>query len=122
MSGFTSDRAEFNKKHATFIDVLMGHMAMDIEVFIKTATGTPVKTGDMKAETRHYRTRAGGFRVESTKEYAAYQENGMRKDGSHIVRNYTTAGTGAHWFQKAINLVLNDRLSYIAVARKAAGF
>lgn len=121
-NGFFSDRSAFNRKHATFLDILMGHMAMDIEIFIKTTTGTPVKTGDMKAETRHFRTKTGGFRVESTKEYAAYQERGMRKDGTHIVKNYTTLGTGPHWFQKAIDLVLKDRLSYINTARRAAGF
>lgn len=33
--------------------------------------------------------------------YAAYQERGMRADGSHKVRNYTTPGTGAHYLQNA---------------------
>lgn len=120
--GFSSDRTAFNKKHATFLDVLMSHMAMDIEILIKTTTGTPVKTGDMKAETRHFRTRSGSFRVESDKEYAAYQEAGRRKDGTHIAKNYTTAGTGAGWFQKAIDIVLKNQISYVQVARRAAGF
>lgn len=122
VSRFISNRPAFDKKHATFLDILMGHMAMDIEINIKTETGTPVKTGDMKAETRHFRTRSGGYRVESVKEYAAYQERGARRDGSHVVKNYTTAGTGPHWFQKAIDMVLKNRITYIDVARKAAGF
>lgn len=33
--------------------------------------------------------------------YAAYQERGMRADGSHKVRNYTTPGTGAHYLKNA---------------------
>lgn len=33
--------------------------------------------------------------------YAAYQERGHRYDGSHQVRNYTTAGTGAHYLEES---------------------
>ena len=29
--------------------------------------------------------------------YASYQYYGIRKDGSHEVKNYTTAGTGNYW-------------------------
>lgn len=29
--------------------------------------------------------------------YAEYQYYGMRKDGTHIVKNYTTSGTGTYW-------------------------
>lgn len=31
--------------------------------------------------------------------YAMYQERGMRADGTHVVRNYTTPGTQAHYLQ-----------------------
>lgn len=33
--------------------------------------------------------------------YAAYQWYGMRVDGSHKVRNYTTPGTGKMWVEAA---------------------
>lgn len=29
--------------------------------------------------------------------YAEYQYYGMRKDGSHVVKNYTTPGSGTYW-------------------------
>ena len=29
--------------------------------------------------------------------YAKYQYYGMRQDGTHVVRHYTTAGTGPYW-------------------------
>ena len=29
--------------------------------------------------------------------YARYQYHGMREDGTHVVKNYTTAGTGPYW-------------------------
>lgn len=40
--------------------------------------------------------------------YAAYQERGMRADGSHIVRNYTTPGTGSRYLQNAFESVLKE--------------
>ena len=30
-------------------------------------------------------------------EYASYQYYGQRRDGTHQVKNYTTAGTGPYW-------------------------
>lgn len=33
--------------------------------------------------------------------YAMYQERGMRADGTHVVRNYTTPGTQAHYLQES---------------------
>lgn len=29
--------------------------------------------------------------------YASYQYYGVRADGTHVVRNYTTPGTGTYW-------------------------
>lgn len=29
--------------------------------------------------------------------YARYQYHGMREDGSHVVKHYTTPGTGPYW-------------------------
>lgn len=127
MSGykFTSNRQTFLRLNSAFVDMLMGHMAMDIEIGIKTTAGTPVKTGDMKAETRHFRSPSGGFRVESPKEYAAVQEAGIRKSGpggpTRQFENYSTAGTGPHWFQKAIDGVWRNRENYVRVASEAAG-
>lgn len=32
--------------------------------------------------------------------YAEYQYYGIRKDGSHVVMNYTTPGTGPYWDER----------------------
>lgn len=118
---FTSNREEFNRKNAAMIDMVQGRMAMHIEQNIKTSAGTPVKTGAMKADVRHFRSPTGGFRVEADKAYAAYQERGARADGSHVVRHYTTSGTSAGWFMRAINAVIRHRTQYIEEARRAVG-
>lgn len=125
-SVFVSKRSEFNGKNRAFKDMLLGHMAMDIEVFIKDGTaGTPVKSGDMKAETRHFKNRTNSWRVESGKEYSAVQEAGIRLTGkgapTRRFRNYTTPGTSAGWFARAIDMVNRNKESYIQEARRGVG-
>lgn len=45
-------------------------------------------------------------KIKWDKVYASYQERGMRRDGTHRVRNYTTPGTGPHFAKNAINTVV----------------
>ena len=40
--------------------------------------------------------------------YARYQYYGVREDGPHIVKNYTTAGTGPMWDQRMWSAEKND--------------
>lgn len=118
---FKSNRTEFNRKNDSLKEMVMGRMAMDVERALKLTSGMPVKTGAMKSGTRHFRSPKGGFRVEIDKEYAAYQEAGARSDGTHVVRNYTTGGTGKGFFRKAINSVIRNRENYIKESRRALG-
>lgn len=118
---FISKRAEFNRKNAAFVDMVQGHMAGDIERHLKTDAGMPVKIGAMKSETRHFRSPSGGFRVEIGKGYAAYQERGMRADGTHRVRHYTTGGTSSGFFRRAIDKVIQGRQHYLQTAKRALG-
>ena len=41
---FKSNRAVFNRKNDAFVDMVQGHMAMDIEMAIKTTAGTPLES------------------------------------------------------------------------------
>lgn len=120
---FISKRMLFDKNNEALKDMIQGHMAMDIEVAIKTTAGTPVKTGAMKSEVRHFKAANGKFRVEAGKGYSAVQEAGVRKTGKGAptapFRNYTTAGTSAGWFHRAIDGVVKNRRQYIMEARRA---
>lgn len=119
---FVSTRQDFTRKHNAFMDILTGHMALDMEVILKTSAGMPVDTGAMKADTRHFKSeKTGKYRVEVDKAYAAFQERGQREDGSHEVRQYTTPGTSAGFFQRAIDIVTENRQSYVNEARSAVG-
>lgn len=47
------------------------------------------------------RTDAGQRDLVWSNVYAAYQWYGMRVDGTHVVENYTTSGTGKAWVDAA---------------------
>lgn len=109
---FTSDRRAFLRKNSQFVDMVGAHMAQDIEIVIKTGGRTPVKSGDMKGEVRHFKLRRGVYRVESPKEYSATQEKGIRR-GSRPFTNYTTPGSGKGWFEDATGTIVRNRDSYV---------
>lgn len=119
---FRSNRLEFNRKNNSFIEMVQQRMAMSIEVIIKTGGRTPVKTGGMKSEVRHYKY-LGSFRVEAGKSYSSVQEAGRRLTGKGAptapFKNYHTPGTGPHWFQHAIDQTLKQRDGFIKEAARA---
>ena len=49
--------------------------------------------------------------------YASYQYYGKRKDGSHVVKHYTTAGTGPYWDERMksaeIDEVIKEVQNYV---------
>ena len=40
--------------------------------------------------------------------YARYQYYGVREDGTHEVKNYTTPGTGTYWDKRMVSAEIND--------------
>ena len=40
--------------------------------------------------------------------YARYQYYGVREDGTHVVRNYTTPGTGPYWDKRMVSAEMQD--------------
>lgn len=44
--------------------------------------------------------------------YAAYQERGMRRDGTHVVRHYTTPGTHARFLEQAGDAVKKQGIGH----------
>lgn len=71
------------------------------DVLVETAEPrTPKDKGNLRRDTLK---QVLGLKasVRWRKEYAAYQEAGKRFDGSRVVKNYTTPGTGAHFAENA---------------------
>lgn len=40
--------------------------------------------------------------------YAKYQYKGIRDDGTHKVKNYTTPGTGPYWDERMVSAEMKD--------------
>ena len=66
---------------------------------------TPMKSGRLR-----YSGQVTGYGLEReisyNTPYAAYQERGMRLDGTHVVRRYTTPGTGSHYLEKTAEAIV----------------
>lgn len=45
--------------------------------------------------------------------YARYQYYGMREDGTHVVKNYTTPGTGPYWDKRMVSAEMQDVLEEV---------
>lgn len=85
--------------------------AIDREAF----GNTPKRTGRLRESPRVQVSGLHG-KVTWTKEYAAYQERGKRKDGSHVVTKYSHGG--GSWFAKnAAEKVAADASKYFRGAR-----
>ena len=52
----------------------------------------PMDNGDLRTDVSVY-----SDKIIYEVPYASYQYYGMREDGSHQVKNYTTPGTGTYW-------------------------
>lgn len=50
--------------------------------------------------------------------YANYQYHGMRRDGTHVVKNYTTPGTGSYWDRKMVSAEINELIEDVENAIK----
>lgn len=45
--------------------------------------------------------------------YARYQYYGMREDGSHVVKHYTTPGTGPYWDKRMWSVKKDELLQVV---------
>jgi hypothetical protein len=116
---FKSNRKPFMDKHKSFMDMAFARLAMSVEVALKTTAGMPVKTGNMKSQTRHFKSENGSWRVEVDVAYAAFQEAGQRAAGGYRVRHYSTSGTSAGFFMRAIDTMLRQRNNIIMESKRA---
>lgn len=129
---FDDSSKEFISRVAVFTDTMMALMAADIHNKIITKGRVPflphstkwAQRGALRSSIRHIKLAVGHYAVTAgtgspAAAYAAAQEAGMIK-GSPI-KNYSTPGTGAHWFRDAIDEVKSNASEYAGQAAKAAG-
>lgn len=89
------------------------------DVLRKAYSKTPRKDGNLRADTT-VAVQGNKAIIVWHKQYAQYQERGMRRDGTHVVRNYTTAGTGKKFAENAVKEVVKETGSYVLKAMRVS--
>lgn len=105
---------EFAAKNAEACDKALERMAGDIVKVAKIRV--PFEHGHLMKSIKASRIKPLHHRVVVDSDYAAYQERGMRRNGSHVVRRYSTPGTGAHYLRDAGRSISDKALNYLKQA------
>ena len=124
--------AELKEKVAVFADALMGLMAAGIDSRMKTGGEVPflpkstkwAQRGALRSSIRHNKLAPGRYEVtvgqnSPAEAYAGVQEAGEAR--GRTFKNYSTPGTGAHFFQHAVDATKEKAIEYIRAAQDAAG-
>lgn len=89
---------------------------MGNDIFVLSQFKVPFKEGSLRASGEHIRMgrlhRRIQYGANGAEAYASYQHRGMRKDGSHVVKNYTTAGTQKNYLSDSGKIISSKASSY----------
>lgn len=80
---------------------LAEQMLADSESFVPYSAGSIQSAGHLREHGTVEKGESGRYYLVWDAVYALFQWFGVRADGSHRVRNYTTPGTGTQWVDKA---------------------
>lgn len=92
---------------------LAEQMLADSEKFVPYSGGSSQSAGGLREAGHVVKGESGEMYIVWDTVYALYQWYGIRADGTHKVKNYTTSGTGKQWVEKAKGQY-NDRWRDIA--------
>lgn len=106
----TSRLKEFGDSVDEKADLLLEKMGQDILVLSQAKV--PKKDGALESSAVSEKRGDKSHRVSYNEPYAGYQERGRRKDGSRVVKNYTTAGTGKDFLKKSGTTVVAKANEY----------
>lgn len=80
---------------------LAERMLADSEKYVPYSAGSSQSAGGLRESGKVERGESGRMYLVWDTVYALFQWFGVRADGTHRVRHYTTAGTGTQWVEKA---------------------
>lgn len=104
----------FNQINEQGMELALQRMRQDI--FVLSQFKVPKKDGTLQGSGKqekkgrlHHRVSYG---EDAAQDYAGYQHRGMRRDGSHIVRKYTTAGTQKDYLGESGAIIASKASNY----------
>lgn len=80
---------------------LAEQMLADSEKFVPYSAGSSQSAGNLRESGKIVQGEGGALYIVYDTVYALYQWFGVRADGTHKVRHYTTPGTGKQWIEEA---------------------
>lgn len=80
---------------------LAEQMLADSEKFVPYSGGSVQSAGGLRESGHVVQGESNNLYIVWDIVYALYQWYGIRADGTHKVKNYTTPGTGKQWVEKA---------------------
>jgi hypothetical protein len=100
-----TDRAKFGQVMSKASDLskyaLAEQMLADSEQFVPYSGGSSQSAGNLREQGKIVQGEGGSLYLVWDTVYALYQWFGVRADGTHRVKHYTTAGTGKMWVEAA---------------------
>lgn len=129
---FKDESTEVIARMAVFGDTLMGLLAATINNKIVTSGKVPLlpkstkwaQRGALRASIRSRKVSVGRYVVTAGENspasaYAAAQEAGITR--GHPIKNYSTPGTGPHWFRDGVDSGIEQAGELIQTAKDRAG-
>lgn len=113
---FDNGFPQYDRKVEQMVDAAMDNMCDGVVRYAELRV--PLKDGQLWGDIRKLKVHKHKYQVRVDSDYAAYQERGMRADGSHVVRNYTSGGTGKDYLKDGLKKVFQGLNSYF----KKGGF
>lgn len=104
--GFEQYMARFKKSLESGLERMAQSVLNKAQMTVPYKTGELSDTGRVVGEGLERMVIFG----DDDHQYAGYQERGMRIDGSRVVRNYTTPGTGSRYLYNAFEITLKEGL------------
>jgi len=105
---------QFSRNNEQAMERALSRMRNDI--FVLSQFKVPLKDGNLQGSGEQMRMKRLHHRVQygasGAQDYAAYQHRGRRADGSHVVKNYTTAGTQKNYLSESGKIIASKASSY----------
>jgi hypothetical protein len=116
-----NNMGSFSRANEKAMESALARMRNDI--FVLSQFKVPYEGGELKSSGQqlqvgrlHHRVQYGETGAEA---YAGYQHRGMRKDGSHVVRNYTTSGTQKNYLGESGAIIVTKVAGYFKRAAES---
>lgn len=110
---------KYTNTSINLLDGALDRMAKDIKQVAQSRV--PFLSGDLFSSA-YINSKKLAKQIGFNKKYAAYQERGMRADGTRVVRRYTTPNTGKHYLRKAVVQTKKNALNYLKQAATKAKY